>query len=537
MQNAAARASFYKGNREVYLYGCEASETSRVNQVSPIVNKLASILYAPESIQFWVDLPTSEADEEYNRIEAVTDCLADSWHDTGLDLIFHYAVKQAIIDGCHIIGVFPEKMTQRGYSFVAYPIYPENFGVYRPGVSDLLMQQAVCMRTTLTMPEIEYRYGPKNGDPAKHAEWQLIKDKLESASQESLAEGRVFVTNADASSYSASGIAQAWYGGKFAYAAQAPQNEYWLYSLYVWDDDLKDYRLLVLSGDFLVSSNPISETGIPGCLPFIKVCPQPMGNYFWGFSLVHQLAPVQEWWNGRLNEVDEFIGRQLDPSIAGVGLGQEQEDKIDAYRQRGGYISIPNPQGKLQADRPEIKPEIFKFMEAMQMFFKDMSGVRPGAFGQQEPGIRTEGMAANLMRFSLSEPRLQALEIERQVEDAAGLLWHYIKRYSGEDDSLLDSAGQEFLPKTFSAKARIRVDGHSSSPIFLEDKANIALFLAKNQIADPDTLLDFLHPAMHGLMKHRLKREYAFQRIAKYLHDLQIQDKRSGEGMPRAKGR
>jgi hypothetical protein len=141
-------------------------------------------------------------------------------------------------------------------------------------------------------------------------------------------------------------------------------------------------------------------------------------------------------------------------------------------------------------------------------------------------------MAANLMRFSASEPRIQALQIEKQIEDGANLLWAYIKRYSKE--LLVDYNKEEFLPDEFSDKARIRVDGHSSSPIFVEDKANMAAFLAKSNAADPETILDFLHPQMHGLMKQRLKREYGYQRIAKYLHDLQVQAKRSGEGNPRS---
>lgn len=524
MQDSGARAAFYRGNRDYFLYGCDASETSRVNEISPVIEKLASILCAPETVMFWPQLPSTESDTEYARIEAVSDSISDWWHDTGLDLSIWLGVLMSIIDGTHLIFLTQERTTTNGYSFVPYHIYPENFGVYRPSVPDLLLQQAVCMRTLLTMPEIEYRYGNREN-------WEMIRASLETSSQEALAEGRVFVTNADASNLSASGIAQAWYGGKFAYAARSQVPEYNFYSIYVYDDRLQDYRVIVLAGDELVSSDPLKETGIPGQLPFIKICAKPWPNYFWGLSQVHKLSPVQDWWNTRLAEADELLGRVLDPSIAGVGLGQEQEDKIDAYRHRGGYIAIPNPQGKLEADRPTVPPEIFKFLESIQSFFLDMSGLRPSMFGKQEPGVRTEGMAANLMRFSASEPRIQALQIEKQIEDAANLLWAYVKRYSKEP--LIDYNGIEFLPEEFSDKARIRVDGHSSSPIFVEDKAQMAAFLAKANAADPETILDFLHPQMHGLMKQRLKREYAFQRIAKYVHELQIQQKRSGEGMPR----
>ena len=50
------RSSFYRTVRHIYQYGAHSGIECKDNRIKPIVDRLSSFLYAPESVNFWADL-------------------------------------------------------------------------------------------------------------------------------------------------------------------------------------------------------------------------------------------------------------------------------------------------------------------------------------------------------------------------------------------------------------------------------------------------------------------------------------------------
>ena len=76
---------------------------------------------------------------------------------------------------------------------------------------------------------------------------------------------------------------------------------------------------------------------------------------------------------------------------------------------------------------------------------------------------------------------------------------------------------------------RIKVDGHSASPVFFEDQKRDAEQLVRHQAMDPESLIEFISPPMKGLLKKRLKRRLMANMVAQAIQQQKQQAKRSGD--------
>jgi hypothetical protein len=297
--------------------------------------------------------------------------------------------------------------------------------------------------------------------------------------------------------------------------------------VWVWDDAAKDFRVFTMTGGALIRTMLAGECGVSGRLPFTPIRPEPLPEYFWGRSVVQALMPLQHWFDERVKQVDHIVQKILDPPRVGYGMGNFLEEKLSALGKSGGVLAIPTPTGKVEEFKPNVPDEVFKVLDSMSEYFIELSGMRPSMFGRQEPGVRTEGMSANLMRVSAAEIRRKALTVERQVEDAAQLMWGLIRR--GSTDELLGPDGQPFKPADFPESARVQVDGHSASPLFAEDHGQMAEALRRAGAVDPESLLDLVNPPLKGLLKHRLKRVLFAKMVGEAVVKAEQEAKRSGK--------
>ena len=86
--------------------------------------------------------------------------------------------------------------------------------------------------------------------------------------------------------------------------------------LYVFDDDLEDYRIVTLAGgdeSVLVFDRPLAQMFVEGEQPLIQVCPTPMHGYFWGQCEMDRLIPLQRMRNKRQEQVDHLMELQARP--------------------------------------------------------------------------------------------------------------------------------------------------------------------------------------------------------------------------------
>lgn len=512
------RDGFYTECKDYYTKGGTQMDAGPANKIKPIVNRQSSFLYAPESTKFWVDPPPEEDNEEvYKQTDAVSAAIAMAWSDTGIDDKFSTAVTWSRVRGTTIMTILPRMRSDGKIELKAYDINPRYFGVLREDVPELEDQQAVTLTSYYPREELEARF-------LYHPKRRELMTRLDSTSKDAGSSGEdVIIMGPNASRYQA----EYWRRANNPYRPQIPFTLYAIHDLYAFDDDIGDWRVFTVTGEFIIWDRPIRRIGIPGMLPFIKVCAEPDPEYFWGISLVDDLRRLQDWHSDLTADMNQLIKKILDPPTAGIGVGQSIEGKLQAFHQPGGRIALPNAASSLQQFETKMPPEVFEFMQGVDNLFVDSSGMRSSMFGKQEPGTRTEGMAAGLMRLAGAEMRLMGLRVERQAQSVAELLFQYLRIYSR--DKLVDEDGKLFLMAQFPDDAKVRVDGHSTSPLFVEDNAQMAMGLIRYGAITPSTLIKMLHPALEGKMLHDLRKIEFAKLVAQEKIKAEQEMKRSGK--------
>ena len=102
----------------------------------------------------------------------------------------------------------------------------------------------------------------------------------------------------------------------------------------------------------------------------------------------------------------------------------------------------------------------------------------------------------------------------------------YERRY--KEAHLLDENGRKFLLSEFPSDTRVRVDGHSTSPIFQQDSFETGYALHRSGIITDEMMLKIsnipeLYRALHDSRKIAFHKE-----IAKRIVEMQQSAKRSG---------
>jgi hypothetical protein len=558
------RASFYRTVRHIYRYGAHSGIECKDNRIKPIIDRLSSFLYAPESVNFWADLgpqalsnwadipdatmaqlgqidtlqgiPEDKLEAmlesvQFDRIESVIDSINDSWTDTDIDVELGDSIDNALIDGCAIMTLQVEERSDGKNSIVSYPIMPEYFGVWREDQKSLSKQQAVAHTTHLSEPEIRFLLW-------SHPDREEIMKNLEPGENDQVSAGRIFPTSANDTSISGSPLGV--FTGQFDYQPKHGAPLYKLHELYVWDDAPGDYRYFKIVGDriiadFLVGGEYAPNgalvkkgNGIKGRLPFVKICPYPIRNYFFGWSLVDGLQVLQNWYSARLNKLDETFEKSLDKPRAVMGMGGLSDEIDRALNTAGGTAYIGQPGASVQEMDRSVPPEALEILESIRDNFYDFSSMRPSMFGKEDKqGARTEGIASQFMRVGAAPIRRIALTVEKQIEEIASLLFLFKRRY--EDEKLSGPNGETFVLAEFPEDARIKVDGHSQCPLFVEDNARQAEALQRAGVLTPTTLVDLVHPQMKGLIKFRLRKIEMAKMVAEQQMKMMQQQKRSGK--------
>jgi hypothetical protein len=528
MGDSADRGAFYHKCRHAFRYGSRDIDQARHNKIKPITRRVASFLYAPGRTYYWAELPPDEL-EHMDKVESCIDAVSEAWHDTGSDTLASNVVENSLVCGSSIVSVLPERMTNGDIALISRSIQPEMFGVFNPSVDDLLQQQAVCYDAFLSRPEIEIRLLMHS----KKEREKILAD-LESTAPEYVETDRVFVSNYQGISQgnTETGIVMSRLGGQYSYNPNVRIPLYRLTNLFFFDDDIGDWNWMLLSSKDCIFDLPVGAVGIPGCLPVVKVQADPIDNYFWGYSLADDLMLLQDWFSKRMAQMDELFEKILKPPKAGYGIGQMRESKIAALNRPSGYASIPNPAARIDELKPQIPDAAFTMMEEMGNFFIEAADMRPSMFGKSEPGMRGQEAQNALMRITASPIAVKALRVEKCIEDWVNLIFRYKQRFDPtlypcyEDDG--NFHGKYFRLGEMPAHTKIKIDGHSSSPVFFEDQKRDAEQLFRAQAMDSETLIEFLNPPMKGLLKKRQKRRVMAQLVAQSIQQQKQEDKRHG---------
>lgn len=520
-----SRASSYSRREAVYRRGSAGAFRGRLNKAAPVVNRQASLLFVPHMLKFCPEIPPEEADEQtFERADSVSDCVRMCWrNDLHLDTVFPLAVKWALIRNCSIISVKPIVRTNWDIDLRADMINPRNFGVSREtgdGSWELERQQAVCLRSYHTLEELDrWLMGRKDGA-------QIMPNLEFSRIDANGGFTRISGMASGATSFQAR--PENWPSFTGADEEDRARMAAVFYELRLFDDLLGDWRVFTISGSMILRDRPQAAIGVPGMLPYIKVCPDEDPESFWGMSLIENISPLQEWYLMRMEGMDERFRKRLRPPTAMIGGSGSFEERIAALNRAGGRLAIPNQNAKFQQFPPEIAPEDFEMMSVIAAQLNEQ-GQLPDIMRGMNPkgGARGEEVFNTMAKLASGEVLQKSLVVEDCAEDIANLIFQSLRRYS--TDKLVDNKGQLFLLAEFPQDVKMKVDGHSSSPVLIEDhKAEVKGLLQYNLIT-PSRAVRMLAPSMESGILHDLAKIENLQMLAKFKAQEEQQMKRGGK--------
>jgi hypothetical protein len=281
--------------------------------------------------------------------------------------------------------------------------------------------------------------------------------------------------------------------------------------LYVWDDEENDYQVVTrASPDVIIYDRPSHWMGhVKGIAPFIPIRPEfNLYDYFWGDAFVARLTWLQDWRTERTYQIRNLLTKQFDPPMTMTGGVGISEEKFLAYGSAGGRMSMSMPTAKVDVHEPKLPADTFAELAQIDSMFEDRAGLGHVLQGKGEAGVRSRGQADLMARLGSSRPKERAIAAEESAEDAAGNILRLVQDHSDQRFQCAIPGQQEpltFIAEQFTRDYEVKVDGHSSSPIFIEDRKHDAITLLEAKAIDRETLLDMFDPPNLQDLKERLK--------------------------------
>lgn len=491
------RRAMYMELRRYYMCGCGAAgnPATTVNKIYPHLDQLCSFMYSQETTKFAVTIDATTSEGEFSRIPAVNQVVNEIWHSTNSDVLFGNALIWSFVYGTVLLKT---RWNRDHLEF--FLVEPHNFGVLREDIPMISRQEAFvqCYMVTKTELERELR-------TANHPNVEEILKSVSPAGMPQNNQGTHFgnivvstvapqiLGNVDITLSSI---------GRYQPRVQSPLVR--MYELYVQNDKEGDYQIVTMADPaIVVYDRPLRDMFVDHEQPFTQICPTPAPDYFWGYSEVERLVPLQDMRNERLDDVRKMMKRQARPSKTFTGFTAITDEMNATFDTPDGYAVSDLPGAKVDPFQPTIPEDLFREMRELDAMFEEMSGINNVLSGRGETGVRSEGHASKLAQLGSSRAKKRALIIEDALEKQATLNLQMEQKFSTK--KYKDEDGDQFVLDQFTKDFTVKVDAHSNSPIFMEQADEKAFMLLKAGAIDRQELLDLLDVPMKQLLKNKLK--------------------------------
>lgn len=508
------RFTFYQSLRNYYLFGSADSRGAPYNKIGSTIETLSSFIYSPDTIRFSLMLGTEASVDEIHKAVPLAREVTEQWRLSRSHILFGLGLRWA-----HVFGSMLMKVMWRDNRARAYLVEPHQFGVLREDVMELNDQEAFTHHYVMTKTELE---GNLRGNPRKAA----IMSRVGAAGADSLPNistglSRLLIggpvggiTGSAAIPGGMSGV-DGGLGGQgtgpsYDFAPKIEAELVDMCDLYVWSDEEEDYQVITRAApDVVIFDRPANWMGhVKGTPCFVPIRPEfNLYDYFWGSSFAARLTWLQDWRTERTFQIRSLLSKQVDPPYTitgGVGITDE---KLMALRQAGGRISFPTPNAKVEMHKPDMPNDVFIEVSQIDQMFDDQAGLGHVLQGKGEAGVRSRGQADLMARLGSSRPKERAIAAEESAEEIAGLILRLVQDHSDQRFVVeVDGKPLPFVAEQFTRDYEVKVDAHSSSPIFVEDRKHDAITLLEAHAIDRETLLDMFDPPNLQDLKERLKR-------------------------------
>ena len=523
------RFNFYQVLRNYYLFGSLDSSGAPYNKIGSTVDTINSFIYSPDTLRFSLELGTEANVDEVHKAVPLAREVTEQWRISRTHLLFGTGARWSFVFGTMLMKSMWAKNRVRSYL-----VEPHQFGVLQEDVVELADQEAFTHHYTISKSALE---GNLEGNPRKADLMRRVgrssSDQLPpiSGGMSRLLVGSPVIgfPNSLALQGGANapegGIGGGGRGPKYDYSPQVEIDLIDMVDLYVWNDEEEDYTVVTRAApDVIIYDRPSNWLGhVKGIPPFNVIRNSyNLYDYFWGDSFVAKLTWLQDWRTERMMQIKNLLSKQVDPPMSitgGVGIAEE---KLAALRAAGGRVSFPTPNAKVDIHAPQMPENLFKEVQEIDQMFDDQAGLGHVLQGKGESGVRSRGQADLMARLGSSRPKERAIAVEESAEDIARLILRLVQENSDQRfQCMVDGKPLTYIAEQFTKDYEVKVDGHSSSPIFVEDRKHDAVTLFENHAIDRETLLDMFDPPNLQDLKERLKRIEAAEHEAKQL-ELQM---------------
>lgn len=527
--SAETRREMYGTWRSYFLFGAGPEGGDHViNKIYSHIEQINALMYSSETTRFSIDLSPSASDLHKAQVGPLMRSLNNDWHLSNTDLVFGQALLWAFCYGSMFVKV---RVNAEG-QVEPFVVEPHDIGVLREDIAGLWRQEAFTHQYFITKSQFEFELRQIPHPRLDSILKAITPTPRPTQTESSMVMDRIVTSQ---STPNMIGNVNLDLAGANRYRPTVSEELLRMTELYVFDDDLKDFRIVTLAEPgVVVFDRPLESVFIKNEIPFIQVCPNPAHDYFWGYSEVDKLIPLQKMRNTRMEQIMHLLNLQTRPPKVGSGFQGSIDEIADTLDSPAGVISADMPGAKMETIQPNIPDDVYKEIREIDSMFEEISGITNVIAGKGESGVRSQGHAANLARLGSSRAKKRALVVEDQLEKLANLYLYLKKAYDKSRLRTDDEQGLQFIADQFTDQFIVKVDAHSNSPIFQEDQRALAFELFKAKAIDRQSLLDLLDVPMKELLKLRLTKMEAAE--AQQRQQQQAIEAQSGGKVRQIKG-
>lgn len=513
-----ARRRMYQSMRNYYMYGCDGSSQfpARFNKIYPHIDTLTSYLYSQETTRFSTSLGVSVSDLELPKLVPINRGINDEWNNSNTDITYGNALTWSLVYGSTFI-----KPRWKVNGIEPFVVDPHNFGVLREDSPMLSSQEAFTHNYYITrsqlVNELEAAHHPRKEE--------IINRSIAGPKQNAASISPIDRIITSASSPVVIGNVDFNLTLVNRYSPAVSEELVEMCELYVYDDSIKDFRVVTLADPYI----PVYDRALEGMFlknepPFVQICPLPAYDYFWGFIEVERLVPIQELYNQRFEEIRHILAKQARPPKAFSGYQGITDEIASAFDMPDGMVQTDMPGAKVDQMDPAVGNDLWSDLDRIAQMFEDTSGINNVMQGKGESGVRSSGQTSQLARLGSSRVKKRAMVVEDSLEKLATLYLKIKQKYDTRRYREDTENGVEFVADQFTKDSVVKVDGHSNSPIFVEDQTQIAFELMKAGAITKERLIELIQVPMKEQIINDLKTkiEPAEQAKAKEEHDEKI---------------
>jgi hypothetical protein len=507
------RFNFYQVVRNYCMFGTMDQQGCPYNKIKATLESLTSFIYSPDTVRFSLHLGVQAPKLDYPKAPVLGKEVTDVWHKSGTSLLFGKAVWWALVYGCMLVKNY---WIQGGMR--TYLVEPHQFGVQREDITDLEDQEAFTHHYVVTRADLDRAL---QGNPRQKAIMNRVGRSLVdqlppiSSGLQRLIVGSPVAGVPGSAAIPGTGnmVGPGGLGGRggpvYDYTPKLEVELIDMCDLYVWDDEAEDYNVFTRAApDVTIYDRPASWLGhVRGVPAFTAIrSSDVLYDYFWGDSLVADLTWLQDWRTERIMDVRQTLRKQFKPPMSVTGGTGITEEKLLALYSAGGQVSFPTPNAKVNTHEPKMPEDVFAEMQQIDGMFDDIAGISHILQGRGEAGVRSKGQVDLMARLSSSRPKKRALTIEGSAEDLAHNQLLLTQEHSAHRfEVTVGGKPWPFTAEQFTRDYVVKVDGHSSSPIFVEDRKHDAVTLLEAKAIDRSTVLEMFDPPNVQDLQERLK--------------------------------